>query len=81
MATRLLRPRIRPTWRAGLRLGKVRDTMTRYLAEHPEYAEEFYRVIEETRALYGPPAPLPPHVRTPFDYAPRTVPGIARIIH
>jgi hypothetical protein len=55
-------------WRAGLRRGRVRDTMTRYLAEHPEYAEYLYRVIEESRAVNGPPSPLPPHVRTPYDF-------------
>jgi hypothetical protein len=68
MATRILRPRIRPMWRGGLRRGRVRDTMTQYLAERPEFAERLFRLIEESRAVNGPPLPLPPHVRIPFDF-------------
>jgi hypothetical protein len=68
MATRLQRPRIRPMWKGGLRRGTVRDTMTAYLAEHPEFAERLFRIVEESRAVNGPPLPLPPHVRTPFDF-------------
>jgi hypothetical protein len=68
MATQLQRQRIRPTWRAGLRRGKIRDTMTQYLAERPELAEEIFRLLEESRAVNGLPLPLPPHVRTPFDF-------------
>lgn len=68
MATRLDRLRIRPMWRAGLRRGKVRDTMTAYLAEHPEYAAELLRILEESRVVNGPPLPLPPYTRTPFDF-------------
>lgn len=68
MATRLERPRIRPMWRGGLRRGKIRDTMSQYLAEHPEFAAELFRVLEESRAVNGPPLPVPPHVRTPFDF-------------
>jgi hypothetical protein len=68
MATRLIRPRIRPQWKGGLRRGKVRDTMTAYLAEHPEFAQRLCHILEETRRVNGPPAPLPPHVRTPFDF-------------
>jgi hypothetical protein len=51
MATQLQRQRIRPTWRAGLRRGQVRDTMTQYLAERPELAEEIFRLLEESRAV------------------------------
>lgn len=71
MATQLQRPRIRPMWRAGLRRGRVRDTMTQYLAERPELADEIHRLLEESRAVNGPPVPLPPHVRIPFDFEPR----------
>ncbi|HEX6369356.1 MAG TPA: hypothetical protein VF006_10515 [Longimicrobium sp.] len=68
MATRLQRERIQPMWRAGLRRGRVRDTMTAYLAERPGFAQELSRILEESRAVNGPPLPLPPHVRTPFDF-------------
>jgi hypothetical protein len=67
MATRLLRPRIRPRWKGGLRRGRVRDTMTAYLAEHPEFADEIRRV---TRALdeVGLDAMPMDRVKQPFDY-------------
>lgn len=68
MATTIQRQRIRPTWNGGLRRGRVRDTMTQYLAERPEFAENLFRILEESRAVNGQPIPLPPHVRTPFDF-------------
>lgn len=68
MTTKLHRPRIRPVWQGGLRRGRVRDTMTQYLADHPEFAERLFRILEGSRAVNGPPLPLPPHVRTPFDF-------------
>lgn len=68
MATQLQRQRIRPVWNGGLRRGKVRDTMTQYLAERPGFAQELSRILEESRAVNGPPLPLPPHVRIPFDF-------------
>lgn len=68
MATKLQHPRIRPTWKGGLRRGRVRDTMAAYLAEHPEFAEYLCRIVAQSRAVNGPPAPLPPNVRIPFDY-------------
>jgi hypothetical protein len=58
-------------WRGGLRRGKVRDTMTAYLAERPELAEEIFRLLEESRAVNGPPLPVPTHVRIPFDFVRR----------
>jgi hypothetical protein len=68
MATQLQRQRISPMWRAGLRRGKIRDTMTQYLAERPHFAENLLRILEESRAVNEQPLPLPPHVRTPFDF-------------
>jgi hypothetical protein len=67
MATRLQRPRILPTWRAGLRLGKERDTMTAYLAEHPEFAQRLLEIIQEVRAQGYEPVPMD-RVKQPFDY-------------
>jgi len=68
MATQIQRPRIRPTWRGGLRRGTVRDTMTAYIAAHPDFADRLFRVVAESRAVNGPPLPLPAYVHTPFDF-------------
>lgn len=46
--------------------------MTAYLAEHPEFAQRLYRIIEETRAVYGEPLPMDGG-RQPFDYQRRRV--------
>lgn len=68
MATRLLRrPRIRPTWRGGLRRGRVRDTMADYLAKHPGYLEEVLRIDRELLAMGFQPMPMD-RVKRPFDY-------------
>lgn len=67
MATRLIRPRIRPQWKAGLRRGTVRDTMTAYLAEHPELARQLRDALEEIRARGYEPVPMD-RVKQPFDY-------------
>jgi hypothetical protein len=72
MATRLQRLRIRPTWKGGLRLGKERDTMTAYLAEHPEYAKRLLEILAETRAQGYEPMSME-GVKQPFDYEPRYV--------
>lgn len=80
MATRLLRPRIRPMWRAGLRRGKVRDTMTAYLAEHPEFANRLCQLSRELDVLGWEPASME-SVRQPFDYDPRMITPLARRIH
>lgn len=70
MATRYQRQRIHPTWRGGLRRGKIRDTMTQYLAEHPEIASRLQEILEEGRAQGWEPMSME-GVRQPFDYAPR----------
>ena len=68
MATRLQRLRMRPTWRAGLRIGKERDTMTQYLACHPELAQQLLSGLHEVRARGYEPVPMD-RVKQPFDYA------------
>ena len=67
MTTRLQRLRIRPMWRGGLRRGRVRDTMTQYLAEHPRLADRLFEILQEVRALGHEPVPMD-RVRQPFDY-------------
>jgi hypothetical protein len=69
MATRLQRLRIRPTWRGGLRRGTVRDTMTAYLAEHPEVVGRLLEILAETRAQGYEPMSME-GVKQPFDYEP-----------
>ena len=70
MATRLPRLRIPPLWRAGLRLGKERDTMTAYIAEHPEFLEDMRRAQRQLEAWGVEPISME-GVRQPFDYEPR----------
>jgi hypothetical protein len=70
MATAIQRQRIRPTWRAGLRRGKVRDTMTAYLAERPEFAERIRELSRYMDAMGWEPMSMD-GVRQPFDYPPR----------
>lgn len=67
MLTRLLRPRIRPSWKGGLRRGTVRDTMTEYIATHPGYLEDLLRIDAELDAIGFVPMPMD-RVRQPFDY-------------
>ena len=57
-------------WRSGLRRGKIRDTMTEYLAQHPGYLEELRR-IDQQLAAWGVEPMSMEGVRQPFDYAPR----------
>lgn len=73
MATRLQRIRIAPQWKGGLRRGTLRDTMTAYLAQHPEFAEEL-RQIDRQLAAWGVEPMSMEGVRQPFDYAPRRLP-------
>jgi hypothetical protein len=42
--------------------------MMQYLLSHPGEYERLIRILEESRAVNGPPLPLPPHVRTPIDF-------------
>lgn len=77
MATRLQRQRIQPTWRGGLRRGKVRDTMTEYLAERPEFAEQIRQISRRLDAMGWEPMSME-GVRQPFDYEPRFIRGDER---
>jgi hypothetical protein len=71
MATTIQRQRIRPMWNGGLRRGKIRDTMTAYLANHPEFLEDLRR-IDRQLAAWGVEPMSMKGVRQPFDYPPRT---------
>jgi hypothetical protein len=57
-------------WRAGLRRGKIRDTMTQYLAERPQFAERLRRLSRALDAIGWKQMSME-GVRQPFDYAPR----------
>jgi hypothetical protein len=70
MATQLQRTRIRPLWKGGLRRGTVRDTMTAYMAEHPEFAEELRQIHRQLEAWGAEPMSME-GVRQPFDYETR----------
>ncbi|HYR07370.1 MAG TPA: hypothetical protein VEQ60_06370 [Longimicrobium sp.] len=76
MTTQIQRQRIQPTWRAGLRRGKIRDTMAEYIARYPEYLDDVLRIDRELLATGFEPMPME-GVRQPFDYAPR----VTRRIH
>jgi hypothetical protein len=67
MSTQLQRLRIRPTWRAGLRRGKVRDTMAEHLEKHPGYLDDVFRIDRELLAFGFEPMPMD-RVKRPFDY-------------
>ena len=69
MTTQLQRQRTRPTWRAGLRRGKIRDSMTQYLAERPEFAERIRELSRYMDAMGWEPVSMD-GVRQPFDYEP-----------
>jgi hypothetical protein len=64
------RPRIRPMWSAGLRRGRVRDTMTAFLKEHPDILEELRQIHERLKAWGIEPISMK-GVKEPFDYEPR----------
>lgn len=70
MATQIQRMRIRPLWKGGLRHGTVRDTMTAYMAEHPEFVEELRQIHLQLKAWDVEQLAME-GVRQPFDYVPR----------
>ncbi len=80
MAIRIQRQRIPPMWRAGLRRGKERNSTMEYLRSHPQEYDRLRRIIAEMDAMGFVPISME-GVRQPFDYAPRTIPPIARRIH
>lgn len=67
MATRLLRPRIHPTWRGGLRRGKVRMQATRAFERCPAMKARLLQVIAEMDAMGRDRVPTD-RFRQPFDY-------------
>lgn len=70
MATQIQRPRVRPLWRGGLRRGRERDTMTAYIAAHPEFLEDMRRVRRQLEAWGVEPMSME-GVKQPFDFEPR----------
>jgi hypothetical protein len=74
MATQIERMRIGPTWKGGLRRGTVRDTMTAYMAEHPEFVEELRQIHRQLKAWGVEPMSME-GVRQPFDFLPRRTSG------
>lgn len=67
MATQLQRTRIPPQWKGGLRRGTVRDTMTAYLAEHPDFSDQLLAALRQVRAQGYEPVPMN-RIKQPFDY-------------
>jgi hypothetical protein len=57
-------------WSAGLRRGRVRDTMTAFLKEHPDILEELRQIHERLKAWGIEPISMK-GVKEPFDYEPR----------
>jgi hypothetical protein len=54
-------------WRAGLRRGRVRDTMAEYISKHPGYLQDVLRIDWELQAMGFEPMPMD-RVKRPFDY-------------
>jgi hypothetical protein len=77
MATRIQRPRIRPTWRADLRRGTIRPEPTLAFLRSPAMLEILRDANEQLRPWGIEPLVLQ-GVRQPFDYAPRTIPRMGR---
>lgn len=66
MTTQIMRMRIAPTWRAGLRRGRPRNSTMLLLKQFPEFEERLRRAREELRR-WGVEPELH-HVKEPFDY-------------
>lgn len=66
MATQIKRMRMAPTWRAGLRRGKPRNSTMLLLQQFPEFEARLRQAEEQLRA-WGV-VPEWPHVKEPFDY-------------
>lgn len=67
MATQIQRTRIRPTWSAGLRLGRERDETMRLLRDSPAMQRRLRGINEQLRAWGVESMPLD-RVKQPFDY-------------
>jgi hypothetical protein len=70
MATQLQRQRIAPTWRAGLRRGRERNSTMAHLRNHPGEYARLRRIMEELRAQGFEPVPME-RVKQFFDYGRR----------
>jgi hypothetical protein len=73
MATRIIRARVRPTWTAGLRRGRERNSTMKYLQSSPEEYKRLLRIIQRSRAAGYEPMPMT-GVRQPFGYERRKTP-------
>ena len=80
MARETHRPRIPPTWRAGLRRGKIRNETTLALERCPEMKARLMNILAELDAMGFEPVSME-GVRQPFDYEPRVIPRAANRIH
>jgi hypothetical protein len=67
MATGIQRMRIQPTWRAGIRRGKPRNSTMLLLQRFPEFEARLRRAEAQLRAWGVQSMPLD-RVREPFDY-------------
>jgi hypothetical protein len=65
--TQLKRMRIAPTWRAGLRRGRERNSTMLLLQRYPEFEARLRRARERLRAWGVEPSPMD-RVKQPFDY-------------
>ena len=66
MPTLIRRMRIAPTWRAGLRRGRERNSTTLLLKLYPEFEARLGRAVEDLRR-WGVVTAWE-HVNKPFDY-------------
>ena len=67
MSTRLLRQRISPHWKAGLRRGRERNETALLLDRSPAMQERLRRINAQLRAWGVESMPLD-RVKQPFDY-------------
>lgn len=80
MAIRIQRPRTPPRWRCGVRRGRIRIVPALAFLRSPEMMQILRDADEQLRPWGLRPLAVT-GVRQPFDYAPRTMPCLARRVH